>query len=112
MKKEGIGDQRWDTMCSTMKSKNESLRYCFLPLERKGKRFVQKNPHTEVSKLQFREMIALAKDSFEKTKSITYERYKLFTKTQEAGESLESFHAALTAQAVKAELGTLEDDLF
>ena len=64
-----------------------------------------------MSKLEFREKVALAKTSFEKTKSITYERYKLFTKTQEAGESLESFHAALTAQAAKGELGTLEDEL-
>ena len=30
---------------------------------------------------------------------------------QETGETLEAFHAALTAQAAKAELGTLEDEL-
>ena len=67
----------------------------FLALGTEGKkRLVQKNPHTEVSKLEFREMKALAKISFEKTKSITYERNKRFTKTQEASESLESFHAA------------------
>ena len=35
----------------------------------------------------------------------------MFTRTQEAGESLESFHTALTAQAAKAELGILEDEL-
>ena len=56
-------------------------------------------------------MVALAKTSFEETKSITYERYKFFAKIQEAGESLEFFHAALSAQAAKAELGTLEDEL-
>ena len=56
-------------------------------------------------------MVRLARASFEKTKSITYERYKLFTRSQETGEPLESFHAALTAQTVKAELGTLEDEL-
>ena len=64
-----------------------------------------------MSKLEFRELEALAKIAFEKTKSITYERSKLFTRTQEAGETLESFHAALTAQAAKDELDTLEDEL-
>ena len=64
-----------------------------------------------MSKLDFRDLVALAKIAFEKMKSITYERYKLLTKTQESGKTLESFHAALTAQAAKAELGTLEDEL-
>ena len=35
------------------------------------KKFVQKNPQAEVSKLEFREMVALAKASFEKTRNIT-----------------------------------------
>ena len=65
----------------------------------------------EVSKLEFREMVRLAKTSFEKTQSITYERYKLFKRSQETGETLEAFHAALTAQVARAELGTLEDEL-
>ena len=65
----------------------------------------------EVSKLEFREMVALAKIAFDKTQCVTYERYKLFNRAQETGEILEAFHAALTAQAAKAELGTLEDEL-
>ena len=56
-------------------------------------------------------MVALAKTSFDKSQSVTYERYKLFNRSQETGESLEAFHAALTAQAARAELGTLEDEL-
>ena len=32
------------------------------------KKFIQKNPHTEISKLGFRDIIGLAKVSFEKTK--------------------------------------------
>ena len=75
------------------------------------KKFEQKNPHTEVSKLNFSEMVELAKISFEKTQSVTYERYKLFNRSQEAGEALEAFHAALIAQAARAELGTLENEL-
>ena len=65
----------------------------------------------EVSKLEFREMVALAKVSFDKTQSVTYERYKLLNRAQETGETLEAVHAALTAQAAKAELGTHEDEL-
>ena len=44
----------------------------FLALGTEGKKkFVQKNPQAEVSKLEFREMVALAKASFEKTRNIT-----------------------------------------
>ena len=43
----------------------------FLALGTEGKKkFVQKNLHTEVSKLEFREMVAMAKASFEKTLNI------------------------------------------
>ena len=84
----------------------------FLALGAEGKKkFIQKNPHTEISKLGFREIVRFAKISFEKTKCITYERYKLFARSHETNETLESFHAALTAQAAKAELGGLEEEL-
>ena len=84
----------------------------FLALGTEGKKkFVQKKPHIEISKIEFREMVRLAKVSFEKTRNITYERYRLFTRTQESGETLESFDAALTAQAATAELGGLEEEL-
>ena len=56
-------------------------------------------------------MVNLAKVSFEKTKNITCERYRLFTRAQETRETLESFHAALAAQAGTAELGKLEEEL-
>ena len=56
-------------------------------------------------------MVALAKISFDKTQSVTYERYKLFNRAQKTGETLEAFQAALTAQAARAELGTLENEL-
>ena len=76
----------------------------FLALGTEGKKkFVQKNPHKEISEFsEFREIVRLAKISFEKTKSKTYERYKLFTRSHETNETLESFHA---------ELGALEEEL-
>ena len=84
----------------------------FLALGTEGeKKFVQKNPHAEVSKLEFGETVEMAKASFEKTRNITYERYRLFARAQEPGKTLESFHAALTAQAATAELGGLDEEL-
>ena len=56
-------------------------------------------------------MVRLAKFTFKKCQSITYERYKLFNRSHEVGESLEAFHAALTAQAAKSTLDTLDDEL-
>ena len=61
--------------------------------------------------MSFEEMIGLASNSFQKIECVTYDRYKLFTKTQKKGETLEIFHAALTAQAAKSELGTLEGEI-
>ena len=72
------------------------------------KQFLQKNPHVEISKMSFREITELAEVSFRTVKRVTYERYKLITRMKESGESLEAFHAALTAQAARSELGTLE----
>ena len=46
-----------------------------------------------------------------KVKCVTYERCKFFTQMQEPGESLETFHAALTAQAARSELGTKESEI-
>ena len=84
----------------------------FLSLGTEGKkRFLQRNPHAEVSKMTFRKITNLAEFSFQKVNCVTYERYKLFTRMQESGESLESFHAALTAQAARSELGALENEI-
>ena len=73
--------------------------------------FLQKNPHVEISKMSFRDITEFAEASFQKVKCVTYERFKLFTRMQESGESLEAFHAALTAQAARSELGTLESEI-
>ena len=84
----------------------------FLSLGTEGtKRFLQKSPHVEISKMSFRDITELAEVSFQKVKCVTYERYKLFTRMQESGESLEAFHAALTAQAARSELETLKSEI-
>ena len=59
----------------------------FLSLGTEGKkRFLQKNPHAEISKLSFKEITELASVSFQNIKCMTYERYKLFTRMQESGD--------------------------
>ena len=84
----------------------------FLAFRSEGKkRFVQRFPHVEISKLEIKEMVRLAKVTFEISRSTTYEQNKLFNRTQEVGESLETFHAALTAEAAKSALDTLVRDL-
>ena len=61
----------------------------FFSLGTEGKKkFLQKNPHAEISKMSFREITELASVSFQKVKCVTYERYKLLTPMQEYGESL------------------------
>ena len=56
-------------------------------------------------------MVRLAKVTFENSPSTTYERYKLFKRSQEVGESLETFHAALTAETARSALEKLEVEL-
>ena len=48
---------------------------------------------------------------FEKAPSVTYERYRLFNRSQESGKIQESLHVELNAQSAKPELGTFEDKL-
>ena len=84
----------------------------FLALSTERRKNIQKKPHKVTSKLEIRKMVTLAKAYFKTTKSITYERYKLFTRTQKKPrELLELFHATLTADSVKEDLGTLKDEL-
>ena len=84
----------------------------FLSLGTEGKkRFLQKNLHTEISKMSFKEILELASASFQTVKSVTYKRYELFTIMQEPRENLEAFHAALTAQAARSELENLGNEI-
>ena len=47
----------------------------FLSLGTEGKkRFLQKNPHVEISKMSFRDITELAEVSFQKVKCVKYER--------------------------------------
>ena len=86
----------------------------FLSLGTEGKkRFLQKNPHVEVSKMSFKEIGELASTSFQKVKCVTFEKYKLSTRMQEQGETLEAFQAEITAQAARSELeNEIVRDLF
>ena len=71
----------------------------------------QKKTHVEISILEIKENVRMAKVTFEKSQSITYERYMLFKRSHEVGESLEAFHAALTVQAAKSALDIMDDEI-
>ena len=78
----------------------------FLALGKEGqRRFKQKHPKVEIHSTTFRDFSKLLKDLFEAEVNVTYERIILFTRNQKKGESLESFHATLTEQATRCELG-------
>ena len=77
------------------------------------KRFLQKNPLVENSKMSFKEVSELASTSFQKVKCVTFEKYKLSTRWQEQGEILEEFQAEIIAQAARSELeNEIVRDLF
>ena len=61
--------------------------------------------------MSFKEITELASVSFQKVKCVTYEKYKLFTRMQEPGATLDAFHAALTAQAARSEKEALESGI-
>ena len=55
-------------------------------------------------------MVILAKILFEKAQSVLTECHKLFNRSQETEETLESFYAALTAQVLRSDFFILEDE--
>ena len=85
--KEGL---KWVTIFTTTKFKATSIQAISCVWDGRKETVCSKNPHVEISKLEFKEMARLAKETFEKCQRITYERYKLFNRSQEMGESLES----------------------
>ena len=65
----------------------------------------------EISKLSFKEIFELATGLLQKVNCVMYERYKILTRLQEQGRTLEASHAASTAQAARSELVILEDEI-
>ena len=61
----------------------------FLSLGTEGKKKFLKKPRGSIQNC-----FELALNSLQKVKCVTYERYKLFTRIQEQGDTLEAFHAA------------------
>ena len=65
----------------------------------------------ETSKLTFKDVINTAKIKIHK-KGVSRIRFKkFFNKTQQQGEALQAFRAALTAEAARSEFGAMEDEL-
>ena len=108
MKRDEKGDQRLVTISTKTRCKTSSVKAISCVWNgRKKKRFVQKIPTSKFLNWNLRKWPGWRR----LVSSITYERYKLFNRSQEVGEALDAFHAALTARAAKSALDTLEDEL-
>ena len=84
----------------------------FIALGKEGqRRFTQKHPKVKIHETKFKDFAKLLETLFDAEKNTTFERMSLFTREQKVGESMECFHAALSEQATKCELGTFEEDL-
>ena len=84
----------------------------YLSLGTEGlRRFKVKHPNLKLQETTFRDLFKLMETVFKKERNLTYERFILFTREQKASERMSDFHAALSEQASKCELGTLEKDL-
>ena len=67
MKKKEKRDKNSAMMCFKLRCKNDSHRdYSLSCVGKERRKLIKKKPHTEVSKLEFREMVILAVDSFDK----------------------------------------------
>ena len=74
-------------------------------------RFHQKHPRLEVHETSLRKFVEKLEATFKAEENVIYERFLLFSRFQKQSETLEAFHAALTEQAAKCELQTLESEL-
>ena len=74
-------------------------------------RFHQKHPRLEIHETSLRELVEKLEATFKAEENVIYERFVLFSRTQKQNETLEAIHAALTDQAAKCELQTLESEL-
>ena len=84
----------------------------FLALGNEGqRRFRMKFPRVEIHKITFRDFVKNLNEIFDAEVNTTYERLLLFTRNMKQGETMEHFHAALSEQAAKCNLGTLEEEL-
>ena len=83
----------------------------YLSLGTEGKKkFHQKHVNLKIHETPFRELLAHMKTLFDKEKNITYERFLLFTLTQKKSQKISDFHAVLSEQAAKCNLGALETE--
>ena len=64
----------------------------------------------KIHETPYRELLAHMKTLFDKEKNITYERFLLFTLTQKKSQKISDFHAVLSEQAAKCNLGALETE--
>lgn len=74
------------------------------------KRLKLKNP-LEITTKTVKSLVEKLNTMFKAEKNVTYERMMLFSRSQKQGETIESFHNALSHLAKTCELGALEQSL-
>ena len=65
----------------------------------------------DLSETPFRDLYQNLETTFKLEKNLTYERFILLTREQKSNERLTDFHAVLTEQATRCQLGSLEKEL-
>ena len=73
--------------------------------------YQQRFPHSSIERITVFELAHELSLSFTQPRSITYDRFLLFTCKQKPNEKLESFHCRLKALGAKCRLGSAEEDL-
>ena len=84
----------------------------YLSLGTEGvRRFKTKFPNVKLAETPFRDLYTNLETTFKLEKNLTYERFILFTREQKSNERLTDYHAVLTEQATRCQLGSLEKEL-
>ena len=101
------GEMTWD------RAERKSVNLLFLSIGTEGRKiFLRKQSGTiNMETCSFKDMVKGCKDSFEKVRNLTFDRYLLFTRKQKPEETLEQFLCSLRELATYCQFRTLETTL-
>ena len=100
------GEMTWD------RAERKSVNLLFLSIGTEGRKiFLRKQASINLETCSFKDMVKGCKDSFEKVRNLTFDRYLFFTRKQKPEETLEQFLCALRELATYCQFGTLKTTL-
>ena len=121
-----IAQTRWENDCEKARQKGimcgdsntwdkadrKTVGLMFLSLGTEGRKiFLRKNGSVDLATCSYKDMSKHCKDSFEKPRNLTFDRYLFFTRKQKQEENLEQFLCALRELAQHCQFGALETTL-